>query len=273
MQVLVTGHCGTVGQALCKYLQERQYAVRGFDVIEGHDIRNSDELAIAAQECAAIVHCAALIEENAHTTQELLEVNVTGTLNALQAARQNRVQRFVFLSSAAALGIFAGQREPDYLPIDERHPVYATAPYALSKRLSENLCASYARESGATVIALRPPGIFTPEIYQFIKENRAREENFEWTPYWEYGAWIDVRDVCSAVELSLSAPVSGYHELLISAPDVSSAQLNTRQLREKLLPHVEWHHSSAYDAEPFRSLIDNARALQVLGWRPRFSWR
>ncbi|MDZ8240137.1 MAG: NAD-dependent epimerase/dehydratase family protein [Nostoc sp. ChiQUE01a] len=56
------------------------------------------------------------------------------------AAAQAKVKRVVFFSSVDALGIFKGERKPDYLPLDDNHPCYPTTPYAVSKRLGEEMC-------------------------------------------------------------------------------------------------------------------------------------
>jgi len=50
----------------------------------------------------------------------------------------------------------------------------------------------------------------------------AVEPESEWDPYWEYGAFVDVRDVATAVELALTVPLSGHHRAVPQAPDTSS---------------------------------------------------
>lgn len=273
MTVLVTGHRGLVGAAVCAELLSTGRAVRGYDIADGDDVRDAPRLESAMRGCNAVVHCAALLDAEEHGEAELFAVNVFGTRTVLECAARGGISRLVFLSSAAVLGVFQGQREPDYLPLDEAHPLYPRSAYALSKRLGEELCACYARNCGLTTICLRPPGIFTPEIDRFIRDARENEASFEWTPYWEFGAWIDARDVAGAVRCALERTLCGYHELLICADDISSARLSSRALAQQLLPRVAWRGGPEYETAPFRSLVDTRRARELLQWQPRFRWR
>ena len=72
----------------------------------------------------------------------------------LELARQWKVP-FIFASSYV-------YGPPDYLPIDEKHPVKAVNPYMASKALCEDLCKSYARSFDIPVTIIRPFNIYGP---------------------------------------------------------------------------------------------------------------
>ena len=60
---------------------------------------------------------------------------------------------------------------------------------------------------------------------------------------------------------------------VVVADDLSSAELNSRQLVDKLLPEIEWRGGGEYDSDPYKGLADNSLAKRVLGWQPQYRWR
>jgi UDP-glucose 4-epimerase len=60
---------------------------------------------------------------------------------------------------------------------------------------------------------------------------------------------------------------------LVVAEDISSRELTSRQLVQKLLPDTEWRGGQEYDKEPYLALVDGRRAQRVLGWKPQYRWR
>jgi nucleoside-diphosphate-sugar epimerase len=143
----------------------------------------------------------------------------------------------------------------------------------MSKWLAEQMCAAATAATGICTVCLRPPGVFTEEIYAGVRRARREDPDFEWSPIWEYGAFLDVRDLVSAVERALTAPLDGHHRLLLCAADISSARDGARVLTERLLPDVEWRGGPEYQSDPFRALVDTSRARTLLGWAPRHHWR
>jgi nucleoside-diphosphate-sugar epimerase len=65
----------------------------------------------------------------------------------------------------------------------------------VSKLISEELCASFTGATGVPTVCLRPPAVFAADTYDAIRAMRRERAESEWTPYWEYGAFIDVRDL------------------------------------------------------------------------------
>ena len=102
---------------------------------------------------------------------------------------------------------------------------------------------------------------------------RARRASFEWDPFWEYGAFIDVRDLASACIAALSCPIDDHATLLVTAPDITTSGSTSRELAEFVHPGVEWRGGPEYDSDPFRTLLDIEPARRTLGWEPRHTWR
>ena len=270
MKILLTGSAGLVGREAQSLLRSDGHEVIGFDAVNDDDIRDAPNLLRTMRDCDAVVHGAAILDED---SPDLMTVNLAGTWNVLAAAEVAQVQRVVFWSSAAALGVFKGERPPDYLPLDDAHPCYPSSPYAISKFLGEEMCRLWTQRTGISTICLRPPGVFAASIYEFIIENRRADANFEWAPYWEYGAFLDVRDAARAALCALTCPDPGHVRLLLCADDISSATQSSRALAALIHPDVAWRGGPEYEKEPFKALIDTRRAKSVLGWTPRHKWR
>jgi nucleoside-diphosphate-sugar epimerase len=165
-----------------------------------------------------------------------------------------------------------GCRRPDYLPIDDVHPCYPRIPYSVSKRLGELMCQFLTEETGVVTVCLRLPRVFLPIDYEHTKSLWRQDAATEWTPFWEYGAFIDVRDVASAALAALSLPESGHVTTLLCANDIASSA-PAHDMIKRILPGVPWTGGAEYDTEPYRALVDTSRAKEVLHWEPRYRWR
>lgn len=101
------------------------------------DIRDTNRLikVIRNNDISSVVHFAALksIEDSVNNPLEYFDVNVSGTISLLKAMKINNVKKFLFSSSASIYG------EPEYLPIDETHPLHAENPYGESKLIVEKM--------------------------------------------------------------------------------------------------------------------------------------
>jgi UDP-glucose 4-epimerase len=243
----------------------------GFDLAAGGDVRDAPSVRAAVRGCDAVIHLAAIAHDDGGTPEEIMATNVLGTWHVLQAAGAEQVARVVHFSSAQVFGIAEGEGQPEYLPVDDEHPRNAQQPYGLSKRLGEDLCEAFTADSGIPTICLRPVAVWDPETYRRIEAARAARPEYEWDPYWEYGAFVDVRDVASACLASLSCADPGHARLLLCAADIS-ASAPSRELAERLLPSVPWRGGPEFDADPWRPLVDCRRANRVLGWRPEHRW-
>jgi len=157
-KILVTGSEGDVGSALHPQLARRFDAV-GFDrrphdgplsVVQG-DLLNEDDVAAAMEGIDAVVHMAVLLPVPA-TPAEFVDLNVKATANALQAAVDAGVTRFVYCSTVWVSG--HGYTEP-YMPIDEDVPCDAICMYGQTKWLGELMTEYYARQHGLETVIIR----------------------------------------------------------------------------------------------------------------------
>jgi len=272
MRILVTGSEGLIGRRLVALLQEEGEDVVPFDVARGQDVQDEAALRRASGGCDAVVHLAAIVDQDADPVHTV-RVNLQGTANVLSAAREAGIPRVVYASSVNALGVFQGEGRPDYLPLDDDHPCRPRSPYGLSKLRAEGLCAQLTERTGISTICLRPPGVWEETTYARIAAARAADPAFEWSPWWEYGAFLDVRDCASAFARAIHCADPGHIRLLLCAADISTSGSTALELAERLVPGVRIRDRASFAADPFRALIDARRARQVLQWAPCHTWR
>lgn len=162
-KVFVTGARGFMGQALVKRYRELGAEVRGLDVtadpgmgVVSGDVARPDEWEQAVQGSQLLIHTAAIVTNNV-AREKAWRVNVLGTRRVLEAARQAGVQRFVHISSLAAMRYITADRA------DETAPVMPTGnPYVDTKIAGEQtvLAAHAAGEMACTIV--RPSDIYGP---------------------------------------------------------------------------------------------------------------
>ena len=112
-----------------------------------HNLGELDSRAGASPLPDAVVHFAAIPRILLRPDNEAYRINTMGTYNVLEAALKLGIRKVVFASSETTYGVcFAdGERKPEYLPIDEDHPVVPEDAYAASKVCNEITARSFQR--------------------------------------------------------------------------------------------------------------------------------
>ena len=170
---LVTGGAGFIGSHIVKELVHQGQHVTVLDNLSGGKLENLENVkgkitfvqgnicnfSTILNACKGIdyvLHLAALISvaESMAKPQETAQINVQGTANVLEAAKQCGVKRVVFSSSAAVYGT-----RPE-LPYKEDTPIDCQSPYAWSKQAGAELCQLYTKAYGLEAIALRYFNVF-----------------------------------------------------------------------------------------------------------------
>jgi len=159
-RILVTGASGFVGNHLAAELKRIGADVVPLDKQEQNpvDIRDWQSVIAFGEKLGNIdmaYHLAALmfVPYSFENPREIYEINVLGTLNILELCRLHNVKKLVFASSYV-------YGNPQYLPIDEAHPLNPASPYARSKVTGEDLCKAYHDDYGLNCIILRPFNIY-----------------------------------------------------------------------------------------------------------------
>ena len=178
--ILITGGAGFIGSHLVERLVLQGYSVKtivpyninnswgwidsfsseirkNVEVVSG-DICDQNFILDETKKIDIIFHLAALISipYSYKSPQSYVSTNISGTLNMLEAARENNVELFVQTSTSEVYG------SSQFIPITEKHPLVAQSPYAATKIASDQLALSYYNSFELPVLILRPFNTFGP---------------------------------------------------------------------------------------------------------------
>jgi nucleoside-diphosphate-sugar epimerase len=174
-RALVTGGAGFIGSHIAHALVERGDQIRIFDnfstgsldnlagiedqveIVRG-DLTKQADVRHAVEDIDLVFHEAAQVSvpESIEKPMDCYAINVGGTIELLQAAKQAGVQRAVIASSAAVYG------ESGQLPLSEYSTVETLSPYAASKYFNEVLAQVYSSAHKFPVVALRYFNVYGP---------------------------------------------------------------------------------------------------------------
>lgn len=179
-KVLITGADGFIGSHLTESLVEAGYDVRAFvyynsfnsygwlDTLSKEiknkieffpgDIRDPNGVREAMKEVDIVFHLAALIAIpfSYHSPDSYIDTNIKGTLNIIQAARDNKVKRVLVTSTSEVYGT------AQFVPITELHPKQPQSPYSASKIGADAISDSFYRSFDLPITIVRPFNTFGP---------------------------------------------------------------------------------------------------------------
>jgi nucleoside-diphosphate-sugar epimerase len=152
-RIIVTGAAGFIGRYLVRNLQKKGIEPVQIDISTGTDICDERLLAELAP-FDALVHLAGktFVPDSFKNSHDFFKINIMGTLNALELCKRNNA-RFISLSSYV-------YGSPEYLPVDENHPLKMWNPYASSKIIAEQLARAYSLNFKLPAIILRVFNVF-----------------------------------------------------------------------------------------------------------------
>lgn len=180
MKIFITGSEGFIGSHLTEHLLKKNYKLRCLyqynsfnnkgwleeidnklikkaDLIAG-DIRDQNFLKNQIKGCDVVIHLAALIAIpfSYKSVNSFLETNTKGTLNILEACRENKIKKLICTSTSEVYG--TGIK----MPMKEDHRLLAQSPYSASKIAADQFAISYHLSFGLPVTILRPFNAFGP---------------------------------------------------------------------------------------------------------------
>ena len=226
MHVLLTGSSGWLGRFLAPALREGGHTVTGLDVAPGpesHVVGSIASRAVVDRAMGlgidAVIHTAALHKPDIvrYPVQTFVDVNVTGTLNLLEAAKAAGHDRFVMTSTTSLMisQAIRDERSDAAIWLDESTgPLAPRNIYGVTKLAAEALCRLYAADHGLSCIALRTARFF-PEDDDTHK--RPSGENLKAIEFLHRR--LTVEDAAAAHIAALNkAPEIGFGLYLVSAP-------------------------------------------------------
>ena len=206
--VLVTGATGFIGEHVCRHLLGAGYRVRALlrqqysSIIYGHssfehcngDLSDPDSLFRACEDIEVIIHIAGVAHADNTNDESLRRVNVGGTERLLSAALDQKVKRFILMSSSLA-GV-----------CDEEGN--ATTGYGQSKIDAEQLLLSAISSGSIEGVILRPVNVYGPGMRGNIASLISRISRGRMPPLPRLGtlvSLIGVDDLCRAIAISIES--------------------------------------------------------------------
>ena len=279
MKLLVTGGLGNVGSDVCPELA-KSHDVKIFDMgkyegeleyIQG-DITSYEDVNSAIKDIDIVVHLVGIGWQASATARNIMEVNVNGLFNVLEATIANGVKRVCVASSIAAMGYSMTQTTvppPIYMPVDENHPCSPDGIYGVSKLTGEELCKRYTRRYGLSTICLRLASVLTGNGK--LKKGAVKlteDRNKGIRTLWSY---VDVRDVAQAFELAVEKKDISNETFIISAKTHCS-KLDWMDLIKTFFPETQTIlNKDSFFLNGRNSLFDTSKAREKLGFEPKFN--
>lgn len=269
MRVLVTGHRGHLGTGIARAVVSAGHDVAGFDIRDGDDMLDASAVDAAVGGCRAVIHVAL---SYGHGRSAFFDVNINGTRNVLESAARHNVDRVVIASSIRALGCWR-DGTVRYLPFDDAYEAEPDDDYAAVKQVVEGMARRMSATTGLTTLCIRPPAVYDDDAIARVRARRLEDAEAEWSPRWEFGAWIHADDLSRAFVSALSCDVRGDHAVAFTvAEDINSDRYSCKELVDRFHPGVEWRGGPDYDVDPRRSLVLSRRSLELLDWKPLRRW-
>jgi len=299
-RVIITGGTGFLGVYVARHLLKKKYSVILLDTapltakdlekkvtVENVDIRDRKKILSIFQKYKPeyVVHAAAALPIH-HEREIIMDVNVKGTKNILDAALKSKTKKLVFISSTALYGV------PQHLPEKETDPVSPIGNYGESKLLGEQLCLKY-NKKGLSVNILRPKTFLGPERLGVF--TLWFEAIYQHKPVFILGKGnnlyqlLEVTDLCHAIEAALITRKKGEifnvgtgsfdtwnndlgalikhaksQSKVVGLPVKASQLLLAILEKLNLSPIVAWH----YKTLPVNSYVSIEKAKKHLGFTP-----
>jgi len=267
-RILVTGSSGFIGTNLLNRLKSNGYDVVTFDVEDG-DIATAEFI---FPKLDHVIHLASktYVPASWENPLDFYRTNASGTTNILDLCRKQGCS-MTYISSYV-------YGTPQYLPVDENHPVAPVSPYNHSKLVAEDICRFYAEQFGVPVTILRPVNIFGPGqkesflipfiIQQALDSSIKTVEVMDLRPKRDF-LYID--DFMDLITLTIGRKSYGVFNIgsgySVSVEEIIETILKISGINKPYLDKKIERKNEVWDV-----YVSVAKAKAELGWEPKTSF-
>lgn len=294
MKYMVTGGCGFIGshitEALCGeghkvvvfdnlssgYEKNIAHIKGDLDFVRG-DIRDLDALKKAMAGMDYVFHEAALVSvfDSVERPADNNDINVTGTLNVLLAAREHKVKRLVMASSAANYG------DNPELPKHEGMKPEPESPYAMGKISGEYYFSIFHKLYGMETVSLRyfnvygprqdPSSMYSGVISKFMDMIKAGKTPVVFGDGQQTRDFVFVKDVVQGNLLAMRSDRAGRGDVFNIATASRTSLLNLLDVIGRLYGRkIEPEYKPVRSGDIRHSYADITRAQEILGYKPKY---
>lgn len=288
MKIIVTGGAGFIGSNLVDALAERGDEVVVIDNlstgrrenlnphIKFYEISIGDsgiEDIFEKEKPDIVCHHAAQIDLRRSVNEPLFdaEVNILGSLNVIVNSIRSGVGKFVYASTGGAI-----YGEPQYLPVDEKHPINPVSQYGVSKHTVEHYLHLYALQGELNYVALRYPNVYGSRqnpfgeagvIAIFAGQMLGGEQPTIFGPGDKTRDYTHVSDI---VEANILAIERGRNLICNIGTGVETSDQDIFDAIARALGYSSSPiYTSVRPGEIQRICLDWSKAEKELGWRPK----
>ena len=296
-KVLVTGADGFIGSHLTEELLKAGYKVRALsyynsfnywgwleeipendnlEIVTG-DVRDPNLCRNITKDIDIVFHLAALIAipYSYIAPDSYVDTNVRGTLNMLQAARDNNVKKFIHTSTSEVYGT------AQYVPIDEKHPLQPQSPYSASKIGADAIALSFFNSFSFPVTIARPFNTYGPRqsaraviptIISQMANGKKQIKLGDITPTRDFNF---VKDTCRGfIKIAESENTNGEVINIGSNTEISIGDLFN--LIKKIMGSdaelvTDEQRIRPKNSEVYRLVCDNTKIKKLTGFEPEYS--
>ena len=277
MKILITGAAGLIGKEVTKGLVAAGYDVLATDLVKDDlspaqnfvvgDLVSADFISQLDFHCDAIVHLGSIPRPGIASDETVLHNNVMGTYHVFASAVEKKVPLVIYASSLSIYGFaWSGPwTSPEYVPVDEKHPLHHFESYALSKEVNERSADMWANRSETAFVGLRFPHTHTNLVFAEMAQKMREEDKAILEQgakiFWAY---LDLRDAVQGVLTVIEKGAKGSKTYNFAAPD-TYAPRPTRELM------AEFHPTSKIDSSisGYDSIIDCSEWHADFGYEPQ----
>lgn len=286
MKILVTGGAGFIGSHIVDLLLQQGHSVVVVDDLSNGSLQNLNPAArfyrlsindAALQDVFAREQPEIVCHQAAHTvvTQSVRDpvhdatINILGSLNLLAISVRHGVRKVVYASSCAIYG------EPEYLPLDEKHPINPLAPYGVSKYTVEKYLGTFESVHGLPFVALRYANVYGPRqnprgeagvVALFSRNMLAGKQPTIFGNGDKTRAYVYVGDVARANLLAIESEITGIYN--IGTVQETTDQAVFDNLSRELKYPAPAHYDEVRPGEILHMSLDCTLARLNLGWVP-----
>lgn len=263
--VAVSGSSGFLGSHICRLLKELGYKVVEIDICNGCDLCDPD-IVDSIERIDAFIHLANLlfVPDSYIKPAQFYRVNYLTTLNALEICRKYDAR--LIYSSSYVYG------PPQYLPVDENHPICPFNPYAQTKVICEKMCEGYHRDFKLKVSILRPFNLYgvgqkgqllIPEIIGQIKDGKKTIQLKAASPRRDY---VLIDDVAAAFVACINDKEEYGVYNVCSGMSISVREI-TEIINRHLKDKVRFEFSEIERPNEVNETVGSCKRLETLGWK------
>jgi len=276
--IAITGYDGFIGSHLVSYLQEKKYNVIGFS----NSLKNRTSKHIKKdirklrpndipKDVGCIIHLAALTDVDycENNPEKCFDVNVLGTLNILEAARQHNA-KLIFVSSSHVFG------KPQQNPVKENYPRNPISVYGGSKLFAEILCEIYSKVFDMNISIIRLFSVYGKKesendvVSKLISQMKNRK-TIQMGNLYPKRDFVYIDDVLKAIEIVMNN--SGNFQIFNVGTGESHSILEIYNILKELTAKnikIESKKSLARKFDIKNIVADNSK-IKNLNWRPKIS--